>query len=172
MQSPPHSHVLPKPGLGRQGRKSSTHRCCTRSPQQAGASIRNTIKASWRVSLLDFNCQINHFGGCGLPVLFFSPVSRLRWASACFGWWRVFRLCRFTPLYNRSTVFFPVARKKFFWCGLPFPVALPLPVGLGWLVAPLPGCPVRLLLTPSYNRFPVVFPDVFKKNIYSFLMNI
>lgn len=157
MQSPPHSHVLPKPGLGRQGRKSSTHRCCTRSPQQAGASIRNTIKASWRVSLLDFDCQINHFGGCGLPVLFFPGVPVAVGVRCAVVGGVSFDVAALHPYMTAPPFFFPVARKKF------FAVALPLPVGLGWLVAPLPGCPVRLLLTPSYNRFPVVFPDVLKK---------
>ena len=160
MQSSPHSHVLPKPGLGRQGRKSSTHRCCTRSPQQAGASIRNITKASWRVSLLGSDYQINHFGGCGLPVLFFSRCPGCGGRPLCCGLWG--RCPLPTPLYNRRPLFSPVARKKFLrWSAAPGGVAAP---GWAWVVGcSAPGCPVRLLLTPSYNRFPVVFTDVLKK---------
>ena len=63
------------------------------------------------MSLLGSDYQINHFGGCGLPVLFFPgvPVAvgvRLRGDVVVLP----------TPLYNRSPLFFTVARKNFLWC--------------------------------------------------------
>ena len=155
MQSSPHSHVLPKPGLGRQGRKSSTHRCCTRSPQQAGASIRNITKASWRVSLLGSDYQINHFGGCGLPVLFFPgvPVAvGVRCAVVCGG------VVRSLHPYITAARCFSRLPGKNFCGGLPLPVALPLPVGLGWLVAPLPVARCGCSLHPLYDHITGIFP--------------
>ena len=74
------------------------------------------------------------------------------------------------PYITASPCFSRLPGKNFFGAVCCFRWRCRSRLGLGGSVLPLPGCPVRLLLTPLYNRFPVVFPDVFKKK-YLFIFN-
>ena len=150
MQSPPHSITLLKLSLGRSA--SPRHASGILYPFPGRGQLKAVPTKDRGVCQFAPLCgRFDHFGGCGLPVLFFPgvPVAvGVRCAVVCGGVVRSLHPYTTAPPYFSrlpgKNLFGAVCRSR-------------------WRCRSRLGLGGWLLLTPSYNRFPVVFPDVLKK---------